>query len=134
MSYTAYRDLWKEQKAAAKATVGDREAMRFNTGKVEWSLVDFKALEPMVQVLMYGAQKYEPDNWKKGLPEKKVIESLLRHVFDMLDGQDNDIESGLPHIGHVLCNAMFISYFRRRKAEEMAAQAALDRQSVTETA
>ena len=30
-------------------------ADRFNEGKMAWELVDFEALEPMVEVLMFGA-------------------------------------------------------------------------------
>ena len=43
------------------------KAERHNEGKIKWSLVPFRALEPMVQVLMFGAKKYSPDNWKKGM-------------------------------------------------------------------
>lgn len=34
------------------------KAMRYNTNKRKWSLVHFKSLEPMVEVLEYGAHKY----------------------------------------------------------------------------
>lgn len=51
------------------------------------------------------------DNWKKGLDKKEIVESMLRHIFDYLDGNVNDKESGLPHIGHIMANAMFLSYF-----------------------
>ena len=39
---------------------------RYNTGKIQWSLVDFDSLEPMVRVLEFGAKKYDAHNWKKG--------------------------------------------------------------------
>lgn len=97
---------WLTDYLTPQAKLGDR----FNSGKMQWSLVDFKALEPMVQVLMYGAQKYSPDNWKKGLPINEVIDSLMRHLVAFKDGEDNDSESGLLHTGHILCNAMFLSY------------------------
>jgi hypothetical protein len=83
---------------------------RFNTGKPKWSLVDFDALEPMVRVLEFGAQKYSSHNWKKGLKVTEVLESLQRHINGMLRGEDNDPESGLPHTGHIQCNAMFLGY------------------------
>lgn len=86
------------------------QGLRFNTGKLRWSLVDFESLVPMVQVLEFGAQKYDDHNWKKGMPITQISESLMRHSFAFLGGEDNDRESGLPHIGHILCNAMFISY------------------------
>lgn len=90
--------------------MSDKNGLRYNEGKPRWSLVDFKSLEPMVKVLEFGALKYAPDNWKKGLSVKSTIESLLRHTFALLEGEMNDKESKLPHIGHILCNAMFISY------------------------
>lgn len=115
------------------------EGLRFNTGKLKWGLVSWKALAPMVQVLMYGAHKYttfrkedgttvtgaqiSPDeakklevvssganNWKLGLSYVEVAESLKRHLFAFLEGEDNDNESKISHIGHILCNAMFLSY------------------------
>lgn len=87
-----------------------QKADRYNDGKLQWSLVHFKSLEPMVQVLEFGARKYAPHNWKKGLGLKKVMESMMRHVAAIMDGEVNDPETGLPHIGHIMCNAMFWSY------------------------
>ena len=84
--------------------------LRYNTGKLRWSLVSRKALAPMVRVLMFGAEKYDDHNWKKGLKYTEVTESLQRHLDDFVDGEDNDKESKLAHVGHILCNAMFLSY------------------------
>lgn len=83
---------------------------RSNTGKLKWSLVPFRALEPMVDVLMFGAKKYAPNNWKKGLPYTEICESLLRHTYSFLNGQNRDKESRLLEVGHILCNALFLSY------------------------
>lgn len=98
------------------------KGLRYNTNKPKWSLVDFKSLESMVRVLEYGVEKYTvrdengevvtngKDNWKKGMITSEVAESLLRHTFALLRGEINDPESGLPHIGHIMCNAMFLEY------------------------
>lgn len=83
---------------------------RFNTGKLKWGLVSWKALAPMVQVLEFGAKKYDDWNWTKGLKYTEVCESLLRHVHAFMQGENNDPESKLTHVGHILCNAMFLSY------------------------
>ena len=88
------------------------QAERHNEGKLQWSLVDFDALAPMVQVLEFGAEKYSANNWKKGLPIEKICESLARHLFAVMTKKEYyDPESGLPHVGHILCNAMFLSHF-----------------------
>lgn len=84
------------------------KALRYNKNKVEWGLVDWKSLEPMVRVLMYGAEKYEIDNWKKGQDLKSLSSCLMRHLVAFMDGEDNDPESGESHLGHILCNAMFM--------------------------
>ena len=89
-------------------------AIRYNNGKDQWALVDFEALKPMVAVLEFGAKKYSPDNWMKGLETTKIVESLLRHVFAYLNGEDEDPESKLPHTGHILANAMFLSHMANR--------------------
>ena len=84
---------------------------RFNTGKLKWSYVGFKALAPMVRVLEYGALKYAPMNWQKPPKDKmEHLESMMRHLTALIEGEALDPESELHHIGHIMCNAMFYSY------------------------
>lgn len=92
-------------------------ALRYNGGKLRWSLVDFDALEDMVKVLDFGAKKYADNNWKKGLKTTEIFESMMRHITAYMRGEDIDPESGLPHTGHILCNAMFLSYMHRFKPD-----------------
>jgi len=91
--------------------------MRFNNDKLRWSLIDFDSLEDMVRVLEFGAEKYDDNNWKKGLKTTEITESLMRHLFAYLRGEDIDPESGLPHTGHIMCNAMFLSYMGKFKKD-----------------
>jgi len=85
-------------------------ALRFNKGKPKWSLVHFKSLIPLVRVLEFGAKKYSKDNWKKGLDKNEILESAIRHIMSMMDGELIDPESGLSHSGHVMANMMFFEY------------------------
>ena len=85
-------------------------ADRFNEGKMAWELVDFESLEPLVEVLMFGATKYSKDNWKKGQAITELLGSLFRHIIAFQNGEDLDEESGKSHIGHAMCNLMFIQY------------------------
>jgi hypothetical protein len=64
----------------------------------------------MVEVLEFGAKKYAPFNWQKGLKYTEICESLLRHTHAFLEGEDNDNESKLSHVGHIGCNFLFLSY------------------------
>jgi hypothetical protein len=95
------------------------KALRYNDGKLQWGLVHFKSLEPMIQVLEFGAKKYAPDNWKKQMDRKKLLESAMRHMAALMDGQENDPETGLSHIGHLMCNALFYSYHFAIKKDDL---------------
>jgi hypothetical protein len=110
--------MTKEQ--IKKATTG----LRFNTGKPRWSLVHFESMLPLVRVLEFGASKYDDDNWKKGLDSIQILESMIRHCMDLIDAhrsgneeQKLDKESHINHIGHIMCNAMFYSYFELYKKQ-----------------
>lgn len=94
------------------------EALRFNSGKPDWSLFPFEAAEEIVKVLEFGAKKYAAWNFtvNGGLSWKDCCSSILRHTFAFLRGEDNDPESGLSHIAHVGCNVLFLlTYIRNRK-------------------
>jgi hypothetical protein len=88
------------------------KAHRLNGGKARWSLIPFFCLVPLVRVLEFGAQKYSPFNWTRGFPEKELLDSAMRHLASLMDGEWTDQESGLPHAGHVMANMIFIIYQR----------------------
>jgi hypothetical protein len=88
------------------------QAERYNKGKLRWSLVDFKALEPLVKVLQFGANKYDDYNWHKGLPYREVCESMMRHLLAFMQGEDFDPESRQSHLGHIMANAMFLQFYK----------------------
>lgn len=62
----------------------------------------------VASVLEFGARKYEDHNWAKGLPLSAIISAVLRHLSHALDGEEEDPESGLPHLHHAGCGLMFL--------------------------
>lgn len=62
-------------------------------------------------VLAYGAQKYAPWNWAKGMPWSVCFGSAMRHVYAVERGESIDAESGLHHYGHYTCNLLFLAHY-----------------------
>jgi hypothetical protein len=105
-------------KEEREMTVGDIESnlrgsgARFNAGKPAMELIPLGGLEPAARVFEYGAKKYAAWNWAKGMPWSVVVGCMMRHLAAMQRGEDLDPESGLPHVGHLLCNALMLATFR----------------------
>ena len=91
--------------------MSEEKAMRFNTGKPELSyLLDAPiAIKGLCEVFAMGAEKYERDNWQKGLDKNQIIDSLLRHLTAFKNGELIDDESGKNHTFHVLWNALVLA-------------------------
>ncbi len=92
------------------------KAERHNTGKAPLSFIldAPKAIAAQAQVMEFGAKKYSRGNWLKGFPKEEIIDSLLRHLTAYNNGELLDEESGLPHVGHILCNATFLAELELR--------------------
>jgi len=87
------------------------KALRYNSDKPMVSLVleANYALCGAAKVLEYGMKKYSRSNWKKGLDDKEILDSLTRHMLKYLSGELIDPETQCPHVDHILCNALFLS-------------------------
>ena len=97
----------------------EEKAQRFNEGKLDWTLLDFEALEPLVKVMTYGAKKYERNNWK--LPcdnEIEPLQSAMRHLISLISGEETDAESKELHSGHIMANMMFWNYRKNHKNDK----------------
>lgn len=92
-------------------TTGKGNGLRFNEGKPRYDLVNPEALEDMVKVLTYGANKYVPRNWEQGLSWTSVLASLKRHIAAFERGEDIDNESGMLHIAHAACNIHYLNAY-----------------------
>lgn len=90
---------------------------RYNDGKVPMELIPLIGLESAAAVFGYGAKKYASWNWAKGMPWSSVVGCMMRHLAAIQRGEDLDPESGLPHIGHLMCNALMLATFRETYPE-----------------
>jgi len=85
------------------------EGIKFDEGKLQWKLMPWEALEEVVKVLEFGAKKYAPDNWKKlDHLRDRAEQAAMRHLIAYMKKEDKDPETGLSHMAHLMCNALFL--------------------------
>lgn len=89
------------------------QEIKADDGKLRMELIPPETLISLAEVLTYGANKYSANSWQQVEPER-YTGALLRHfIAYMRDSNSVDEESGIKHIKHVLCNAMFLNWFER---------------------
>jgi hypothetical protein len=60
-------------------------------------------------MLQNRAKKYAPNGWQQVEPDR-YVSALLRHSLQVAAGEAFDKETGLSHLAHIGCNAMFLWY------------------------
>lgn len=75
-----------------------RDAM---TGKGCPSLIPTCALRMVARRFEDGMQKYGRHNWKKGIPLSRYVDSLYRHLWAYIDGDESE-----DHGGAIIWNAV----------------------------
>jgi dATP/dGTP diphosphohydrolase, N-terminal len=88
--------------------------IKHDASKPRMDLLPSGALIGAARVMTAGLAKYDPRNWECGLPWGKVYAAAQRHMTAFWDGEDNDPESGLPHLHHAQCCLMFLSEYQAR--------------------
>jgi len=89
------------------------EFVKQDSGKLRLSLIEPQFIKGTAEVLTIGAEKYSPGNWKNCEDRKRYEDALLRHIYDYLQGNKCDDESGVSHLYHAACNLMFLDSFDR---------------------
>lgn len=86
--------------------------LKFDGDKVRHELLMSgcpKALDGIAKVLTFGATKYEAHSWKTlDNAKERYTGALYRHLNAVEQGEELDPESGLSHMYHVACNALFL--------------------------
>lgn len=90
---------------AADSKIGSK----FDQDKTRWDLLPVGALRSIADVLAFGAAKYSEDNWKR-VPNwrRRYYRAALGHLLAWWGGEDNDPESGYPHLAHAACCVLFL--------------------------
>lgn len=84
------------------------EGRKYDGGKPQLYLLPPKSINEVGKVLTFGAEKYDPHNWRKVDDlQNRYTSAALRHIFAHIDGEDVDEETGLSHLAHAMCCLLF---------------------------
>ena len=92
----------------------DGKGLRYNAGKAPMHLLPVDALLALADVYAFGAKKYAPRNWERGMDWSKCYDSLMRHLFAYQQGIDRDEETKLLHTAHLAWNAIALLTYQIR--------------------
>lgn len=76
-------------------------------------------LEQMSKILDFGDKKYGKMNWKTYEDINEIVSALDRHKMAWELGETEDSQTGMSHMSHVACNAMFLLWYEINKPEKL---------------
>ena len=86
-----------------------KEGTKHDAQKPRWSLLPTVAIQAVIGVLEYGAQKYAPENWRKVENARtRYYDAAMRHIHSWWLGEQIDAESGHHHLAHAICCLVFL--------------------------
>jgi len=94
--------------------IEELEGVKFDQGKDPWHLAPIDAFRAIIKVLAFGAKKYAPRNWEKGMDWSRPYGALQRHLNDWWEGQDKDPETRMSHLWHAGCCVCFLIAYEIR--------------------
>lgn len=69
-------------------------------GKGRFDLLPIHAIIRLARHFENGAKKYGDDNWRKGIPLRRYLDSMIRHVYKFSGGLDDE-----DHLTAIIWNA-----------------------------
>jgi len=93
-------------------------SMKKDDNKYDPTMLTLEMIELVSRVRMFGAKKYARNNFKiTGFKYTRSLAAALRHIHAFLNGEDNDPESGLSHLGHAICSLEHCIYDSKHHPE-----------------
>ena len=100
----------------APSTLSRGAGLKFDSGKLRYSLIPPVAIAALAKVLTFGAEKYAPNSWQTvENGEERYLDALFRHIEAYRSGESIDPESGLSHLAHAACNVAFLLHFETER-------------------
>ena len=91
-----------------------QQGVKYDEDKLQWTLLPFRALKEVVEVLTFGAKKYSPDNWKV-VPDARTryVDAAFRHLTDWQISERLDGETRKSHLAHAVCCLLYLLWFEQ---------------------
>lgn len=91
--------------------------IKHDNNKPRMDLIDSEFMVGLAEVLTKGAEKYAAHNWRGGINFSRLIAAAYRHLGAINNGENNDPEWNLPHVYHLACCVMFLSWMQKHRPD-----------------
>ncbi len=90
--------------------------VKYDTHKLPHHLLPFDAIEELTEILAFGAKKYAPRNWEKGMAWSRLFSATMRHLIAWWMKRGTDPDTGRSHLAHAMCCIAFLLAYELRGA------------------
>jgi hypothetical protein len=104
------RDLHDEETRVTDYATGGQKGTKLT----RLGAMDPVAIIALARIAGMGAEKYSQFNYLKGFDYDLAFNAMMRHALLFWTGEDNDPESGLPHMAHAAWMALALVSFVER--------------------
>lgn len=113
----AVEEVMEEHGAVLEKLAG----VKYDSGKPKMSLIPPDALVEVGKVMTFGAEKYDENNWRKGINYERLLSAAERHIvkFGSHLWDDVDEESGVNHLAHAVVNLLMLLQFELEGRTEL---------------
>ena len=88
--------------------VNEEGGAHYDTGKPRIGLLPPTAVFAIGRAMGYGAGKYADHNYRHGIKFSRLIDSIMRHLWAYVGGENTDPESGEGHVAHAGADVMML--------------------------
>lgn len=89
-------------------TDDEKETLKFDQDKPDFTLIPQEALLELAKVFSYGAKKYAKDNYSLGTNYRRYIAAAHRHINQWLRNEDIDSESQTNHLANAAASLLMV--------------------------
>lgn len=101
-----------DQYAEIEQVRQELKGMKYDNDKPRHSLLPKGSVSAVIDVLEFGAKKYEADNWQKvDNAKERYYNAAMRHIDKWWNGEKRDPETNIHHLAHAATSLFFLIWF-----------------------